>query len=143
MFDDLLEAWDALLEGRGSSPEQRRLSYRLAVGKTKQAAGQTPPPTPGTAGHRRKTLLKSMGIKSMGMSHGVKGAPPAPIPKGSVVGKTKKGQPIDLAGSKGESIFGGDLFLWEDCGCGCNGKKGGCGKAKKAKKDLDEFGYWT
>ena len=70
------------------------------------------------------------------------GPPPAPIPKGSVVGKTKAGKPIDLGDGKNESLFGGDLYLWEDCGCGCNGKKGGCSKGK-SKKDIDEFGYWT
>ncbi len=112
MFGDLLEAWDILVEARGTSPEQQRLAYRLAKGITKKAqqggepAGK-PPPTPGTPEHkrfRRSTLVKSLGMRMVG----IKGNRPPPIP-------IKKGTKIagqELAGAKDESYFGGALHLW-------------------------------
>ena len=42
MFNDLLEAWDSLLEA-ASSPEQRRLAFRLAKGLTKPASAEREP----------------------------------------------------------------------------------------------------
>lgn len=107
MFGDLLEAWNILVEAeaRGTSPEQQRLAYRLAKGITQQAEkpkGSTgPPPTPGTPEHkryRRSTIVKSLGMRMVGIKG--KRPPPVPIPKGTKIA----GQ--ELAGAKDESLFG-------------------------------------
>ena len=130
MFEDLLEAWDFLAEARGADPAAQRLGYRLARGLTRKAAEKPaagPPPTPGTPAHaayRRKTLVKSLGMKTVS-AKAKKGPPPAPIPKGTKVAG------VELGDSKNESVFAEALFLWEDCDCGCNGKRGGCGKGEK------------
>jgi hypothetical protein len=111
MFGDLLEAWDYMEANRGADPTAQRLSHRLAKGITRQgqeAPAAGPPPTPGTpahAQHRRKTMIKSLGMKMVG---GDKKTPPPPrIPKGTKVAG------VDLGDSKNESTFGEAFAFWD------------------------------
>jgi hypothetical protein len=113
MFDDLLEAWDymeAATNRKEADPTALRLGHRLARGLTRQsqeAPAAGPPPTPGTkahAQHRRKTMVKSLGMKMVGGNK--KTPPPAPIPKGTTVAG------VDLGDSKNESFFAVEFRFW-------------------------------